>query len=211
MPRTLSAVAVGANLLSNPSFEVDTSGWDNSTVFGSIARDTSRFHSGVASGLVTPPGFSGSGPTIIIDGGGLGMAAGGSYRFTVWVYIPSPGGVANFRVSARIVDSDGASVSDNPQLVNEWEQLSVTHTVSDTATEAWVEIIHFGHGAGVFFVDDAFFGPAPLTAVANPVEAREGFYPTDYPNQYPGFIWGYGVLTADTIEVTDGLYPPFYP
>lgn len=50
-----------------------------------------------------------------------------------------------------------------------------------------------------------------LAATSNPILSREGFWPGDFPGDPPGFIWGYGVLSASAITAIAGLYPPFYP
>lgn len=79
--------AATPNLLTNPAFETDTTGWSVSG--GTVARSTGQAHSGTGSALLTPSG-SASMPQI-----GTTLAAsptitpGERYRFSSWVYAPS--------------------------------------------------------------------------------------------------------------------------
>lgn len=80
-----------ANLITNPDFEVDTSGWSTGANL-TIARDTTQFHGGVASlkSTVSVTGQS----SIGFKGGSFGslnLTPGVTHQITVWVRVPSAG------------------------------------------------------------------------------------------------------------------------
>jgi hypothetical protein len=77
---TNDPMATGSALNSNTSFETNTAGWTG--IGGTLTRTTAQFHSGVASGTITPDGVT---ATVRIDSANVAVTGGATYRAQGWV------------------------------------------------------------------------------------------------------------------------------
>lgn len=117
------------NLVSNPSFETDTSGWG--TYLCNISRDTTEFHSGVASLKVVTTG--GGGPSYSTP---IPDVPGNTHTQSMWVKAPS--GQA---MNLQMLQYDSASTNVKSTTVaftatGVWQRVSVTDTIVSSAVRA---------------------------------------------------------------------------
>ena len=146
------------NLVTNPSFEADTSGWQ-SNGSATIARTTAQSYTGAAAASVTKA----SGNTISVElasAGALAVPAGQKVTISAYVLIPA---AAYAQVSdVRIVDAttdgaiDGASVG-KPAAPDTWQRVALTQVVNPgtTLTRFQIQFVTSGVavGAVVAYVD----------------------------------------------------------
>lgn len=113
------------NLVSNPSFETNTTGWSAAgTPTATIARSTVRASQGSASGLVTWGTGAAASQNMLIS---CATTAGTRYTFSMDVYVPS--GSASVYATAYFVAS-GSTVS----VKDQWVRTSVSFTATGATT-----------------------------------------------------------------------------
>ena len=139
----------------------DANGWVGGSA--SVARDTSRFHAGNDSLVVTSNGSSADSWAAPI--GGPLLRPGSSYRVTGWIYVPAGTGLnpeegnRGVRLHTAYQAADGqwkVTTSPKPTLVDAWQQLSVDVTIpADARTNTEVRLYNGFAAAGkqVFFDD----------------------------------------------------------
>lgn len=132
------------NLVTNPSIEVDTTGY--TAVGGSIARSTAQSKFGVASLAITPT----SGTTDGAYYGTVSLTNGQIYTKSVWVL-----GVNG--VPYRIYfGSTGGGVLGTPTEftgTGEWQLVEVTYTETSTTTRRLYVVKNSSASTGVFYID----------------------------------------------------------
>jgi hypothetical protein len=122
-PVRIQATGPGPNLVSNPGFETDVSGW--SAVSGAtLTRVTSEAHSGNASLRITTPG-SAAGEGAQADASSF--TPGRTYTAVAWVK-------GSGQITLRISDGVGSTTSQTVTLTGSWQEISVTRTISASAT-----------------------------------------------------------------------------
>jgi hypothetical protein len=151
--RTFAANSVRTNLSNNPNFETSAANWTTTTGGGpvgdlpTIARTTSKFHSGAASGLVTwgtddatglPPGIGIAVPT---------LTASAVVTTSVWVWVPT---------GSPHVTLIGPGVTGTFSTANDtWQRLSVTSTTNGSGVANVFLWPKTPTSAGLtFYVDD---------------------------------------------------------
>ncbi|MEU8199298.1 carbohydrate binding domain-containing protein [Microbispora amethystogenes] len=148
------------NLVTNPSFEADTSGWQ-SNGSATITRTTAQAYTGSASAQVTKA----SGNTISVElstAGAVAVPAG--QKVTISAYVLIPAAVYSQVSDVRVVDAttdgaiDGASVG-KPSAADMWQRVALTQVVNPgtTLTRFQVQFVTSGVsvGAVVAYVDAA--------------------------------------------------------
>lgn len=124
------------NLVTNSSFEIDTTGWAglNSST---LARDTSRSMFGSASMLVT----STAGATRGAFWTTASLPNTTTYTFSAWVYVPS--GHADVLLVLAGTAYPGGASSASTSVKNQWVRLTVTAATTAAGT-AFVEVQYVG-------------------------------------------------------------------
>ena len=144
-----SVVTVNTNLITNPSFEVDTAGWVTSG--GTMSRVTTQSYSGSASlSIVASSPDSGAGINLIP------VSSSTNYTFSAWVK-----GEVGKNVYLRIreftsEDSLVGQTNGTPVVCNgSWQRVSVTRSFGATGTVAHVFIYNGDASASHTFFADA--------------------------------------------------------
>ena len=179
------------NLVTNPSFETNTTGWN--LVSGAVlTRVTTEAYSGTASLRVVSSVSVGSGAQLVQSG----TVAGVTYVFSAWVKMPL--GVS-FR--CRISDTTVGAAETIYTGTGNWQRVSSPSRVATTTT-MWGYVQTLGT-ATTFFVD-----AAQLETGSTPTEYFDGSLPATFTKRYG---WN-GTANASTSyeETADVIaYPAF--
>lgn len=140
---------VATNLVTNPSFEIDTTGW---SVLGSgtIARTTSEKYVGAASLQVA---------TTAIDARALsakysGATANATHTGSLWVKGEAGKQVRLILFEYNSADTQVASTfSSAVSMTGAWQRISISATFSATSVKAALSIQNRTAGAHTFYVD----------------------------------------------------------
>jgi len=171
------------NLITNPNFEVNTTGWTGS---GTFARTTAQFYSGVASMSLT---YTGSGTVLVEQSTRPVVTAGLTYTASFYMKQSVNAGlvVCNFMWynAAGSLILDDSHQSNDP--TTEWQRFSYTRTAPANAVSCSFRVYQFlGEGGGavatVNFVD-AFL----IEQASSALPYFDGTYVNDYQ--------GYGILS----------------
>lgn len=218
------------NLLPNPGFETNTSSWSGAaatfwtgaSATGSLTRDTTVFHSGVASGkmlsdgLAALQGVSHSGALT-----GLGLT---TYTFSAWVKATEG---EKMRIAIRDTTNQINSVT-GFTCTGDWDLVSVTITTGTLAPSLLLAITLTGAArVATFWVDDAWFGGVPSTGdnstlfVESTLDFPEPKAGKTVPIMIEGIRYAYSALndTANTLTlaapataaIADGSRIDVYP
>jgi hypothetical protein len=148
--------AVFPNPVTNPTFEIDASGWAGFT------RDTAVFHSGVASGrTAAPPNVTGS---------MTGLVVGQSYQLRCWLR-----GTSSALDAAQVSNDDGViKVGSDESSVFSWYVYgqATGPTNENRGRAQWIQV-------GVFFTATATTMPITITATGAPIDSH-GIYFDDF-------------------------------
>lgn len=151
-----------SQLVSNPSFEVDTSGWSvGGSVPPTLARSVVRAHHGTASGLITW-GTGGTFPQIQTSLAGL--VIGKQYAASAWVYVPATNPAIKLAIGSGPVGL-ASTVNDA------WQQVYVEFTASstlDNTLQVWPDVSPTSGQQA--WVDEILVWPLPIEAIASTVE-----------------------------------------
>jgi hypothetical protein len=215
---TVTDSAVVVNLVANPGFETDLSGWGS---YGSAAL--TRVAGGHSGGFcVRAAGSSTSSfgiddvpntvPTV--------AAVGDVYRFSCWIRSDNTTRAVKIRVYELAGGSQVGSTFYSPEvtLAPTWKFVTVDYTTRQAGTALSMRITDYPSTSGeVFFIDDVSIeklsGPAlvasagdeshaHLAGAAAPVTSSPRAFPTDG-NRAPGLEAGEGLWTLQ-IEGLDG-------
>jgi PKD repeat protein len=144
------------NLIANPSFEVNTSGWAGYQ--GSLAREVL---SGAPDGSAVVRVTRSSGTYFTIDAGdNITSTSAVTYRATAWVKAASASSVGKpIQIKLRERSAGGTVIADvsSPavNLSNSWQQLTVQRTTA-AGNRLGVRLSHQSAAAGDAFHADAF-------------------------------------------------------
>ncbi len=125
------------NLCTNPSAEVDTTGWGVVTNgVASVTRSTSRAKYGLASFRLYAT--SGTENDCRYN---YTFTPNTQYTVSAWFYISNTGGVASVPPILRVNDggTGGASVNLDTSIIGAWQRVSATFTTSATAGAGYVD------------------------------------------------------------------------
>jgi hypothetical protein len=161
------------NLITNPSFGIDTTGWTSQGSF-TIARSTARAFLGAASLAVTSTAGTNGGAAI-----GVPMTSGQTYALTAHVFIPSgtkPG------MSVQILDASGQPLTADASLPlltttkGRWVRVGGTYLAASTGT-----LTFYTHTSAVPNTGDIFYVDA--------VQAENKNYVTSYADGSLATAW----------------------
>lgn len=172
--------ATSTNLVTNPDFETDTSGWsvyDGDT----IARDTTRSRYNTASLKITP---SGSATGARAAYGFNGVTAGTTYTFSAWVY-PSTNRSVHIAMdgyTSGFVFTGAFATRDQVLTPNTWTRISVTGTVPAGTTVNTVMNVGYLSSTNPSSSEFLWVDGAMLTlgSVLLPFVDATGYAPDDY-------------------------------
>jgi hypothetical protein len=204
-----------ADLVGNPGFESDASGYDHAAGYftnaaTSFNRDTTSAHSGSASGALTVPG------SVAYEGGRYRITypfkAGVRYTFSVWVRSAS----ATSNVNAALgIGSHNAGASNGPlALSTTWQRLSGAWTpnADSSSADLGVYLPAAAGSARTFQVDDVSVQVPPFKA-KDARGANDGTYAGGYTLGHTGATSDGG--TAVQLDGANGrittAYNPFAP
>ena len=159
-PAEPAALGYRVNYITNPSFEVDTTGW-LATAGGTIARTTGEFNTGSASLAVT--NASGSSAQFGNSGTMIPLVAGeGTYYLSAYVKLASGNSPANYfirQLQYEEQDSAGTVSATNIGIqslsyTGDWVRLSASVTKQASANFMIIRVVTGSTTAGeIFYVD----------------------------------------------------------
>ena len=160
---------VGPNLVANPSFEFNSSGWGPSgsaTNVRAPGGETGAY--ALRSTRSVAPGMFGvnDSPNAVLST----LAAGTRYRFTAWVRAASPAGVARIRVREYVGTVQvGPIVYSSPvTLSSPWQMLSVDLVAAVTGSALDFQVLDDPIAVGeAFFIDNVSVVIVPPAAGAS--------------------------------------------
>lgn len=146
------------NMIANGTFESNITGW--TALSSTIARDTTVFHSGVASLKITASAASGGAYPAAIT-----TVVGTTYRTTLWVR-----GTGTFNIG---MSSGSAFVAYSPNYVlsTTWQQVIFDWTATIASVLVYPELAAAGQVANI---DDVSFDLAPVVVGAKGGIIRAG-------------------------------------
>jgi hypothetical protein len=189
------------NLVTNPNFEVNTTGWTGS---GTFARTTAEFYSGVASLSLT---YTGAGVVLVQQSPRINVTAG--LQYTASFYLKQSVDAGNLICNFMWYNSGGSLILDDSHQTNNpttaWQRFSQTRTAPANAVSCLFRIYQFnGEGGGavatVNYVDAVLVEQA-LSALP--------YFDGTYADTYTGYTlteqaWN-GTADASTSTATWGL------
>ncbi len=169
------------NLLTNPSFEVNTTGWFPNGAGTTIARSAAAAYAGTASCLVTQAGVNFSGITLF---GAIPATAGNTY--TVSVYLRGITASQTLLLNVHQLNSGGSvllnSNGGNFTLTSAegWVRKSVTFTAIANVTQIRPMVMHPGLAtAGHQFYTDGWLLEQSATLGSYFDGSKDGFWTGD--------------------------------
>lgn len=184
------------NLIANPSFEVNTTGWSNGGT--SFTRVTSDSYSGSACGqLVTASILQSAFITT------SGLAASTTYTASVWVKGEAG---KSARLDIRELTAGGAQVADtngvNTLMTGLWQRLTVTRTLGPTGAQIAIFVRNGTSAAHTLLVDAAMLEvAASATSYFDGASAAVDDF---------SYAWT-GTANASTSIETETLYDEILP
>ena len=148
------SVTTRINLVSNPSFEIDMTGW--SALSGAtISRVTSEHYSGAASARVVA---TVSGSRISFNSPGIAVTGGQTYTASAWVKGEAGKtlNITTFQQPTSITTS-----SNNIVMTGQWQRISLSTTMNASTTNASIEIRNSTSGTHTYYVDAVLFENEP--------------------------------------------------
>jgi hypothetical protein len=138
-------VATRTNLVTNPNFEVNTTGWTGS---GTFARTTAEFYSGIASLSLT---YTGAGIVTVEQSPRINVTAGLTY--TASFYLKQSVNTGSIVCNFMWYNAGGSLVLDDTHQYNDasttWQRFSQTRTAPANAVSCTFRIYQFnGEGGG---------------------------------------------------------------
>jgi hypothetical protein len=155
-PAEPKALGYRVNYVSNPSFEVDTTGW-SSVASATLARTTSEFNTGAASLSVTNASGSAAAYTFIPL-----VAGEGTYYISAYVKLASGNSAANYFIrqlqyedTLSVTTVSAANVGiQNLSYTGNWVRLSGSVTKQGSANFMSIRIVTSSTTSGeIFYVD----------------------------------------------------------
>jgi hypothetical protein len=193
------------NLLINPNFEVNTTGWATS---GTVARTTAQFYSGVASASMT---YTGAGTVLIEQSTRPVVTAGLTYTASFYMKQSVNTGVVvcNF----MWYNSGGSVILDDTHQSNDpsttWQRFSQTRTAPANAVSCSFRIYQFNGEGGGAVATINYLDAVLIEQAASALPYFDG----TYQDAYTGYTllddkWN-GTADASTSTATWGLTSSF--
>ena len=161
---TVTVDAAGStNLVGNPGFEVDTSGWNTGASIGGVALSrVSGGHGGSWAALLTN-GSASSGMCMLNDSPNwVSATVAGTYSGSLWARADSAGATLRLRVR----EYNGGTLVGTPtisqlQLTTAWQLVTVTHVsqAPGTSTLDLTAYISSAPPGTCFYADDVTITP----------------------------------------------------
>ena len=188
------------NLVTNPSFEVDTTGW-TARNFATIARTTSQAYLGSASLQITTSSSTNNGATLLTN---LSVSASTAYAFSAYAKVES-GTLSNCFIQVIWLNSGGAEISRTvgtfTTITTSWSRLNVSGTSPVGTVTARCDIIRNTAGAGLIWFIDAVLFEASASALP--------YFDGTYADPYTGYTLTYqawdGTANTSTSTTVWGL------
>ncbi|WP_409451160.1 chitobiase/beta-hexosaminidase C-terminal domain-containing protein [Jatrophihabitans sp.] len=150
------SVSAAANLLKNPGFEQNVSGWTTNASAVSLAR-VSGGHSGGWAARVTNTGKNAA--TCLLDDSpnAVGSTVAGTYVASLWVKGAVPGATLTLKLSERSGKSVIGSSTATLALSTSWQLVSVSYrpVSAGSALDFNASVANVAAGAVAFYADDA--------------------------------------------------------
>ncbi|MBY5164137.1 carbohydrate binding domain-containing protein [Salsipaludibacter albus] len=138
-------------LVGNPDFEVDTSGWTADTADTTLARVPGGHSGDWVAELTTAAG----GRCGIDDSPNWVLATGeGTYTASVWLRAETPGATVQLRLRGYLDGDLQATVSESLVLTSSWQQLTATYTTATPGSMLDLEIYTTDAATGPCFQAD---------------------------------------------------------
>ena len=148
------------NLITNPSFETNTTGWTGAGTAPTLTRSTARSFVGSASLLVTWPAAAAQASVVLWNN--LAATISQTYTISVWVYVPTGSPAVSLGYY------DGANhILATSTLFDRWQRLTGTFTAGFTGT----------HGVGIY---NAATATAGQSCYVDAVQAENKTYSTSF-------------------------------
>jgi hypothetical protein len=175
------------NWVSNPSFEVDTTGW--SAVAGStLSRDTVNYRSGVASLKVVNATASAA------QYSNIPLVAGsGSYTISAYVKLETGATTANYFIrQLQYENIDGTTVAagnigtQSLSVTGDWVRLTGTFSKAPTSNYLNIRVVTASTTTGdIFYVDDVMV--EKIDSVGSYFDGDTGFWAGTAHGSYSGY------------------------
>lgn len=168
-PIRVTAAQVGGPSVSNPTFDVNVSGW---TVIGSatFARSTTQAWEGSASGRITLP-------TAAANAAGVqatmsNLIVGQTYRVALMCFVPTGSPAVGINFGAATTPAASATTT----LVNAWQEVELTFTASATTHPLKVFTAGASTAGQFVYLDSVSFASVRFEGYVDawPIEWLEG-------------------------------------
>ena len=151
-------VSAAANLVKNPGFETDLSGWNTSGSTGTI--DLARVaggHSGGWAARLTNTGTSVATADLNDSPNWVKTTVAGNYIGGIWARADTPGAIITLRFREYNGSTLVRTTSAQATLTTSWQQVSVTHTVAapGASTLDFNAYVSKAAPGAAFYADDA--------------------------------------------------------
>jgi hypothetical protein len=125
---TVSIVVSSAkpNLIGNPGFELDTSGWEAGASFNTLSRVAGGHSGGWAAQLSNTT--AGAQCTLDDKPSWVGVTQAGAYTLSIWARSDTPGLTFKLRIREYKSGAQQGSVATSVTLTSSWQQVSVVYT-----------------------------------------------------------------------------------
>jgi hypothetical protein len=163
--RTWTVQPANGNLVGNPGFEVNTSGWTGEVAANTLTRVAGGHSGGWAAEISNT--VAGGSCGLNDQPGWVGLTEAGSYAVSIWARSDTPGLTLRLRVREFAGGVQQGSASPTMALTSSWQQLTANYTpVAPGSSSLDVEAFTANSPVGVCFrADDASIthGPPPDT------------------------------------------------
>jgi parallel beta-helix repeat protein len=147
-------VTPSRNLVGNPGFETNLSGWAVAAP-ATMARVTTSSHSGAAAVLVTNSGTATASCTLNDSPNWVATATAGTYTGSLWVRADTPGATLKLRFREYAGSTATGSATVQTTLTTSWQQVSVSYTATAGTTLDLNAFISSAPPGQCFYADDA--------------------------------------------------------
>jgi PKD repeat protein len=151
------SVLVGSNLIQNPGFEVDTSGWNSGTAPGVTLSRITGGHSGESAAMVANGGSTVAHCVLNDSPDWVRPTSAGVYTGSLWVRADTPGATLNLRFREWSSGVAVGSAATQLTLDSSWRLVSVVYTpaAAGTSTLDFNAYVANAPPGTCFYADDA--------------------------------------------------------
>ncbi|MDP4333551.1 carbohydrate binding domain-containing protein [Curtobacterium sp. A7_M15] len=200
-------VEVRRNLITNPNFETNTTGW--SPLQSTLTRVTTEAHSGSAALRMTPTSSGNAGMSLSSQ---PAISEGDSYTLSLWVKVPADLS-REYRVTLWAYDANGVPIGQPSasattiRYATEWAQISSTYNAPAGAVSLRVQFQSNGGVAAsdLLYIDDV------LLISGTDTSYFDGSSPTtgELPNIQPVLVTQWAASSQSRHIVHDVLGTPW--